>query len=52
MLNRIPSSWDNADNDMPPIAPTSRPTIGNTPVVCSPNCADVAILRIHFGFSN
>ncbi len=30
MLNRIPSSRDDADNDMLPIAPTSRPTIGNT----------------------
>ncbi len=33
MLNRIPSSRDDADNDMLPIAPTSSPTIGNTLVV-------------------
>lgn len=34
MFKRITSSRDEADSDLEPIAPTSRPTIGNTHVGC------------------
>ena len=30
MFKRLPSAQTKADSEMQPIAPTSRPTIGNT----------------------
>ena len=30
MFKRVPSAQTKADSEMQPIAPTSRPTIGNT----------------------
>lgn len=45
MSKRVPSDRTKADSDMPPTAPTSSPTIGNTHVV---RCISVAVYVISF----
>ena len=54
MFKRVSSDRTDADSDIKPIAPTSRPTIGNTHVACwlsSVNWFDVSIVCMILNWS-